>query len=256
MKIIITEEQKKKLFIPRKLSGEGSRWSDWNKEQPIKDGKRINQYDIETGKKEGIWEDYYDDGQIYSKGSYVNDIKDGYWEYYWSNGSLCHKGNYKNDVKEGYWENYWINGNLLRKELFDNGELIKSLPITESKKLFIPRRIDERLKDWNEMQPIKNGKRINQYDMDGRRDGYWEDYWANGRLKSKIEFKNGKRNGIIEYYWTNGNLEYKGSYINGKRDGIWKEYFSNGNGELLFKTLYKDGKLIKSLPLTESKHNN
>ena len=51
MKIIITEEQKKKLFIPRKLFGEDSRWVDWNKVQSIKDGIRINQYDINTGKK-------------------------------------------------------------------------------------------------------------------------------------------------------------------------------------------------------------
>jgi len=57
MKIIITEEQKKKLFIPRRLSGEDSRWVQWNKYQPIVDGVQINQY-THDGKKEGYWEEY------------------------------------------------------------------------------------------------------------------------------------------------------------------------------------------------------
>ena len=50
---------KQKLFIPRKIEGEGSRWGEWNKEQPTKviDGKevRINQWDLD-GKKQGYWE--------------------------------------------------------------------------------------------------------------------------------------------------------------------------------------------------------
>jgi len=58
MKIIITEEQKKKLFVPRRLSGEDSRWAIWNKEQPyitIDDQTlKINQYDL-NGKKIGLW---------------------------------------------------------------------------------------------------------------------------------------------------------------------------------------------------------
>ena len=47
------------LFIPRRLSGEGSRWAMWNNEQPKKNGTKINQYDIYTGNKEGYWEEYF-----------------------------------------------------------------------------------------------------------------------------------------------------------------------------------------------------
>jgi hypothetical protein len=47
-----------------------------------------------------------------------------------------------------------------------------------TRKLFIPRRIDERIIEWNEMQPIMNidGEevRINQWDLDGKKQGYWE----------------------------------------------------------------------------------
>ena len=58
MRIIITEEQKKKLFIPRKIEGEGSRWEEWNKEQPTitLDSKifKLNQYDP-IGNQIGLW---------------------------------------------------------------------------------------------------------------------------------------------------------------------------------------------------------
>jgi hypothetical protein len=55
MRIIITEEQSKKLFIPRNIN---KRYSDWNKDQPdiTINGHlyRFNQYDI-NGKKIGLW---------------------------------------------------------------------------------------------------------------------------------------------------------------------------------------------------------
>jgi antitoxin component YwqK of YwqJK toxin-antitoxin module len=102
MKIIITEEQKKKLFIPRRLSGENSRFIQWNKEQPIVDGVQINQY-THDGKNTGIWEEYRDNGNLYSKGSYKNGEMDGIWEEYWSNGQLESKGLYKNGKRDGIW---------------------------------------------------------------------------------------------------------------------------------------------------------
>ena len=173
-KIFESEQPKKKLFIPRKLSGEDSRWSDWNKNQPIVDGVRINQYDINTGKKEGIWEEYYDNGKLWSKGSYKNGVLEGYWEYYHDNGQLMSKGLYKNGFRDGILKDYdsngqleskgsykngeidgimdyYDNGRLEFKGLYNNGELVKKLPLTESeqpkKKLFIPRRVDERWDD-------------------------------------------------------------------------------------------------------------
>jgi antitoxin component YwqK of YwqJK toxin-antitoxin module len=243
MKIIITENQKKKLFIPRKLSGEDSRWAQWNKEQPIVDGVRINQYDINTGKKEGIWEEYYDNGQLAYKGSYNNGDRDGIWEWYYDNGQLMYKGSYKNGKEEGYWEYYYSNGKLLYKGSFKSGELIKNINEAEKKKLFIPRNIsgeDSRWADWNKDQPIKDGIRINQYDINtGKKEGIWEEYYhTDGKLLYRGSFKSGEKDGIWKWYHNNGQLAYKGSYKNGKKDGIWKEYYDNG--KLWFKGSYKN----------------
>jgi antitoxin component YwqK of YwqJK toxin-antitoxin module len=119
MKIIITEEQKKKLFIPRRLSGENSRFIQWNKEQPIVDGVQINQY-THDGKKIGIWEEYWSNGKLWYKGSYKNGERDGIWEWYYDNGQLVSKGPYINGKRDGYWEKYFDNGNLYSKGSYKN----------------------------------------------------------------------------------------------------------------------------------------
>ena len=145
-RVINESEKPKKLFIPRKLEGEGSRWGQWNKEQPIANGIQINQYDINgkpigywdnwndwdtdeptTGKgffikglKNGMWEEYSNVSELIGKGIYKNGEKEGVWESYWKNGNLAEKGSYKNGEKEGVWEQYLINGQLLNKGSYIN----------------------------------------------------------------------------------------------------------------------------------------
>jgi hypothetical protein len=128
MKIIITEEQKKKLFIPRKIEGEGSRWEQWNNSQPTINGKKINQYDL-NGKPIGYWDDWIDDEMVSGKGFFIKGLKHGMWEEYLS-GELIGKGIYKNGKETGIWELYY-DGKLDRKVLFDNGKVIGRWDITK-----------------------------------------------------------------------------------------------------------------------------
>lgn len=257
MRIIITEEQKKKLFIPRDID---SRYEQWNKEQPIRDGKPINQYDSK-GNKQGVWEYYRDNGKLASKGNYIDGVEQGYWEYYNENGGISGKGNlingswngvwefylidgrlrskgeYKNGAPNGSWESYGVNGDIVGKYVYKNGNLVKNLPINESeqpkkKKLFTPKGLsndeNNRFLKLNKNQPVKiiDGKeiRINQYDSEGNKQGYWEKYY------------------------NDGNLSSRGVYVNNRREGYWEEYGPKGqflsrnewnNGEMTFRSLPK-----------------
>ena len=269
--------ESKKIFIPRKLSDDDSRYSEWNNKQPVKDGEKINQYDSE-GRKQGYWEHYANDDEYKRSGSYINDKKEGVWEWFWDNNQLWNKGLFVNDQMEGIWEYYDILGKLFKKRLFKNGKLAKDIPLTESKKLFIPRKLsdeDSRYSEWNKEQPIVDGERINQFTHNGKKTGIWEEYYSNGQLYKKGLYVNGLRDGYFEYYGGDGELLYKGYYKDDKMDGIWEEYHINGklhskgpykddlkdgiweeyyiNGNLEFKGLYKDDELVKILPLYESK---
>ena len=50
---------------------------------------------LRDGKEEGVWEFYYQNGQLYQKGTYKNDKRDGVWEFHNENGSLSSKTTYK-----------------------------------------------------------------------------------------------------------------------------------------------------------------
>ena len=48
-----------------------------------------------------------------------NNLREGYWERYWDNGDLYYKGNYINDIKVGYWEYYhFFNSIIYYKEFY------------------------------------------------------------------------------------------------------------------------------------------
>lgn len=71
----------------------------------------------EKGEKNGYWEEYYDNGIIQSKGTYVDGDKEGYWEFYDTNGKLRMSGFYKTNKKSGNWSLY-NNGNLISTKFY------------------------------------------------------------------------------------------------------------------------------------------
>ena len=82
---------------------------------------------------------------------------------------------------------------------------------------------------------IKNGKRY----------GFWRNYFRNGQLNSKGKYKNGKKDGLWIFYWDNGKLNHKGKYKNGLREGYWVDY--NQYGTQIHTTgVYKNDKKISN----------
>ena len=87
----------------------------------------INLYNAK-GEKHGYWEDYYSNGKLAYKGTYVDGNRHGYWESYHSNGNLCSKGNYVDGKEHGYWERYYDNGDLRVKGFYDMGNKVDYNP--------------------------------------------------------------------------------------------------------------------------------
>jgi len=67
---------------------------------------------FESGKKEGAWISYWDNGQLEAKGNYENGKLEGAFVRYWDNGQLRSKGNYKDGKKEGAWVGYNEDGTV------------------------------------------------------------------------------------------------------------------------------------------------
>ena len=79
------------------------------------------------GRKQGLWESYWRNGNLYYKGSFNNGKREGEWEYYYECGILSSKGSFNNDRFEGIWELYDDEGDLIDIKLYENGVLKKEL---------------------------------------------------------------------------------------------------------------------------------
>ncbi len=61
-----------------------------------------------------------------------------------------------------------------------------------------------------------------------KKEGLQEEYYENGKLELKAEFKNGTHNGKYEEYYKNGNLYKKGQCKDGEKIGYWEFYSEDG----------------------------
>ena len=63
---------------------------------------------------------------------------------------------------------------------------------------------------------------------DGEKNGLYESYFENGQLKLKHNHKDGKTEGFIEQFYENGQLQLTKNYKNGWEDGPSEDYYENG----------------------------
>ena len=63
-----------------------------------------------TGKISGIYKGKMKNGQLV-----------GLWELYYENGQLRGKGTFKDGKLDGLWVDYWSNGNVMGKTIFTDG---------------------------------------------------------------------------------------------------------------------------------------
>ncbi|MDJ1484495.1 toxin-antitoxin system YwqK family antitoxin [Cytophagaceae bacterium YF14B1] len=59
--------------------------------------------------------------------------------------------------------------------------------------------------------------------------GPYENYYANGKVRSRGTYKKGVPDGNWTYYYENGKLKIKGNWQNSRKNGIWSYYYENGN---------------------------
>ena len=69
------------------------------------------------GVLDGLYESYYENGQLLIKQNYKDNIEDGPCESYYENGQLAFKRTFKNGALNGLFEEYYENGQLKEKNI-------------------------------------------------------------------------------------------------------------------------------------------
>ena len=209
------------------------------------------------GKKQGEWLQYLQNGDLRAKGTYKNDkeIEGNFLFFYpaimWKSvdevslneiykngeeietlyGILSFEMNYKNGKLDGDYISYDENGKISAYGLHKNGirvgEWWRDLGILSVYDYYNEsgQWIEERI--YSPSEDSSYGKRK------------YFDYYENGQLKEKTNYKDGKQEGEHLYYYENGQLESKWNYNDGKKEGEYLYY--DDDGQLAIKGHFKDG---------------
>ncbi|MCQ2250491.1 MAG: DUF3352 domain-containing protein [Bacteroidales bacterium] len=122
--------------------------------------------------------------------------------------TIHYDGNVSGGLANGIWRTYYESGNIFVSANYMQGYL-------NGKAYFY----------YNSNKETKLAEI--DYNMD-KIDGYYIEYFRNGNMKSKIEYKDGERHGDCQYFHENGKLRLTSKYKHGKRSGKSTVYDENG----------------------------
>jgi len=233
---------------------------------------------FENGREQGISKEYSIDGTIIGITEYKNGfivsrekinrtdikgLKQGVWKEFWENGNVKTECFYNSGKKDGYFKEYDIKGNLINIFKYVNDSLV--VDSKETKKLdvkteYYPNGVIKKQGSFKNDIPegvmreySPEGKIINSkiysngiviaegiVDEKGLYQGYWKEFYESGNIKSEGEYFNGKRKGNWKFYYEDGSIEQIGSYnYKGNKDGSWKWYYQSG--KIKREENFKDG---------------
>jgi antitoxin component YwqK of YwqJK toxin-antitoxin module len=142
------------------------------------------QIHYKNGKKNGLMQEFYQDGKLKARQFFVNDSLDDTTVVYHPNGKLKLIHTYKNRLKHGFWRDYNKEGKLYSELCFKNGKL------------------DGTCSEYS-YRSVKLQARINYHD--GAKHGVQEHYYPSGKIKSREYFFMGQICKGTEEWFENGN---------------------------------------------------
>lgn len=138
------------------------------------------------GRWQGQVRDYYRDGVIQMKGSYVDGLRDGVFRYYSERGTYESSGRYNQERAVGKWERFHWNGKLREEVAYEDGGFTRNV--------------------WDSLgrPQVTNGF--------GKQTLWYHD----GKVREEGSYENGKREGYWRGYHPNGRPYYEDLYRNNR----------------------------------------
>jgi antitoxin component YwqK of YwqJK toxin-antitoxin module len=197
-------------------------------QQGRKQGHWIKKYPNKNVMYDGVFKDdhpvgefrrYNEDKSLKSLLIYSENGKEAFATIYHPNGNISSKGKYINQLKEGKWQFFsrFINGYLICEENYSgnlrNGESLKFYPdSTVAERLNYIRNV--RQGEWIQYYPNGSICLKSNY-LDGKINGKFEVWFENGIIEFSGQYKNDARDGPWLIYKNDGTLKYKLEYTEG-----------------------------------------
>jgi antitoxin component YwqK of YwqJK toxin-antitoxin module len=207
-----------------------------------------NQFDS-RGKKDGPWEQTYDDGTLKYSGTFENGTPVGVFKRYYEDGSLqaviehrssdqsfaklyypeteqlMAEGLYTNQLKDSVWNFYSEENVLTSRETYSKG-------------------IKEGISEVYYADGSISERAVFE---DGKKNGLWEQFFNDGKPKLKATVVDGvKYDGQYTTYYPNGRKLEDGKYVDGKKESSWYHYNENGSIHIIY--VYRDDEVEEEYP--------
>lgn len=176
-----------------------------------------------SGINEGIYKEYYSNGNLKTEGTYKSGFQNGPWVYYYENGKIKAKGNFTNgngsdpgstgiprNNRNGEWYLYEENGNISQINNWKNGIQFGEQIVYENGK-------KSKIHLWDN-GVLKSTKILN----------------SSGKIEILQEFSDTKQRNFkqTEYFEASGKIHKELTYVNGKQHGQQKVFYENGKLEI------------------------
>jgi antitoxin component YwqK of YwqJK toxin-antitoxin module len=112
--------------------------------------------------KDGVWEQYFEDGSVRLQAVYNHGKLAGNYIVYYSKGRPMVSGRYENNRREGNWVYYNENGSVNQEICFSDGKPLNEKELTTQQQEFF-RKIEENIGKYNDPEPDEFFHR-NRYD--------------------------------------------------------------------------------------------
>ena len=200
----------------------------------------INRFD-KLNRKKNTWKIFYDSGKLKEEMRYKNGLLNGYYKTYDKNGKLIKAILYIDGIPQNFTDELAVLD--IRKEYYENGRVkVEGIYNKSDQENGLFNYFDENGKiEKSEiyLQGVLLAKGL--IDEEGKRQGYWEEYYKNGILKSKGKYKDSHRIGEWIYFFNNKKIQQKGVYLEGEKPtGLWIWFYDDGS--VLREELFRKGK--------------
>ena len=225
-------------------------WRDFDEEgnvlssQTYQKGVLVGQGIVDTdGKRRGGYKEFYSDSTLRAEGLFIDGLRSGVWKFYYHNGQLQEEGCYKEGQPDGIWIWYYDNGQKQIEEQFFKGIPNGFYKEYDSRgNTIVTGTYFEGMKNGKWTEQIGDMRTQGEYRND-KQIGEWVSYYNNDKMAFRGTFNAGYPDGEHFFYYQNGRLREIQKYAAGVKHGDWKKYLETG--ELYFTVTYDQGKEVK-----------
>jgi antitoxin component YwqK of YwqJK toxin-antitoxin module len=193
-----------------------------------------NQIDSK-GRRQGLWMDFYANGQKRYEGEFKNDKCKGTFRYYDEQGNLKATNEFDKSGDRALNKTYAPNGRVIATGYYLNqkkdGEWRYFDP-ESGQLLLVEDNTEGKVNGWSRLYNPQNGKLAEetQY-VNGVPEGQCRKFSDTGILLMECQYHNGFLEGPSKSYYPNTLLKEEGQYAQGMKVGQWKTY--NEDGDLI-----------------------